>query len=124
MTAFSQVGTESSEKTKCFPIPIVKKITQDLLRGDSAIFELKLTNQLLDSTEKKVVIKDNIISSYVLKEKNYIKIIDLEREKYNTLEDFNKTLQTELKKQKLKSKLTSISSVSLAGILVFFLFIK
>lgn len=125
LTVFSQTGTTNRENdVKCFPVSVTKQIAQDLLRGDSALAELKLTNVQLEETEKKVEMKDNIISTYVQKEKNYIKIIDLEREKFNTLKDFNDNLQLELKKQKLKSKITSIGSISVIGVMGFLIISK
>ena len=50
LTAFSQTDT-NKEPVKCFPIPIVKQITKDLLSGDSAKAQLKLTEQQLYKTE-------------------------------------------------------------------------
>jgi hypothetical protein len=123
-TVSSQTGTIIKEDTKCFPISVTKRIAQDLLRGDSAINELKLTNLQLLETEKKVSFKDSIIVTFKDKEKNYINIIDLEREKFKTLEDFNDNLQLELKKQKIKGKITSIGSFSFGIILLGLLFIK
>ena len=44
--AFSQTGT-NNQPVKCFPIPVVKQITKDLMSGDSAKAQLKLTEQQL-----------------------------------------------------------------------------
>lgn len=124
LTAFSQVGTTTKEEVKCFPISITKRIAQDLLRGDSAVSELKLTNLQLGETEKKVILKDSVIIGYKEKEKNYIKIIDLEREKYSTLKDFNDKLQLQLKSQKLKTKITSFGTATVGLLLLGVLFIQ
>ena len=51
LTAFSQTVT-NNQQTKCFPLPVVKKITKDLLSGDSAKAQLKLTENQLIETEK------------------------------------------------------------------------
>jgi hypothetical protein len=67
LTAFSQTDTNNKEKVKCFPIHVAKQIAKDLLRGDSAIAELKLTNEQLIKTEEKVVLKDSVISTMVIK---------------------------------------------------------
>ena len=67
--AFSQTGT-NSEPVKCFPIPVVKQITKDLLSGDSAKAQLKLTEQQLAETEKIVEKKDSVISVMRVKEEN------------------------------------------------------
>ncbi len=106
LTAFSQTGT-SNQPTKCFTIPVVKQITKDLLSGDSAKAQLKLTEQQLFETEKKVEKKDSIITLLRMKENNYLTIIDAHEEKYSTLDSHTKKLETNLKKEKIKNKLTS-----------------
>lgn len=109
MTAFSQTGT-NNQPTKCFPIPIVKQITKDLLSGDSAKAQLKLTEQQLLETENKVVMKDSIISLLRVKETSYQTIIGAQNQKYSILEDHTKKVELNLKKEKVKNKFTSILS--------------
>ena len=91
LMSFSQNAT-SNQQTKCFPLPIVKKITKDLLSGDSAKVQLKLTESQLIETEKKSIMKDSVISLLRVKENNYITIIDAHREKFLTLETHTKKL--------------------------------
>ena len=67
LTTFSQTGT----KTKCFPESVAKMIAKDLLSGDSAKVQLKLTEEQLLETEKKVDLKDSVITTMKLKEVNY-----------------------------------------------------
>ena len=121
--AFSQTGT-NSEPVKCFPIPIVKQITKDLLSGDSAKAQLKLTEQQLVETEKIVEKKDSIISTMKLNEENYNTIITAQNEKYLILETHAKQLEWDLKKLKVKNKFTSILSGSAILILSTLLIIK
>ena len=121
--AFSQTGT-NSEPVKCFPIPIVKQITKDLLSGDSAKAQLKLTEQQLVETEKIVEKKDSIISTMKLNEENYNTIITTQNEKYLILETHTKQLEWDLKKLKVKHKFTSILSGSAILILGTLLIIK
>ena len=121
--AFSQTGT-NSEPVKCFPIPIVKQITKDLLSGDSAKAQLKLTEQQLAETEKIVEKKDSIISTMKLNEENYNTIITAQNEKYLILETHTKQLEWDLKKLKVKHKFTSILSGSAILILGTLLIIK
>lgn len=109
LTAFSQTGT-NNQPTKCFPIPIVKQITKDLLSGDSAKAQLKLTEQQLLETENKVVMKDSIISLLRVKETSYQTIIGAQNQKYSILEDHTKKVELNLKKEKVKNKFTSILS--------------
>ena len=124
LTVFSQPGTPTNSEVKCFPISIVKLITKDLIIGDSAKNLLKITERQLLETENKIILKDSIINSYIYKENNYKLIINGEREKFETLEDFNKNLQLSLKKSKFKTKLTSTISVTIIGILTGLILIK
>lgn len=121
--AFSQTGT-NSEPVKCFPIPVVKQITKDLLSGDSAKAQLKLTEQQLVETEKIVEKKDSIISIMRVKEENYNTIIAAQNEKYSILESHTKQLEWDLKKLKVKNKFTSILSGSAILVLGTFLILK
>ena len=124
LTVFSQPGTPTNSEVKCFPISIVKLITKDLIIGDSAKNLLKITERQLLETENKIILKDSIINSYIYKENNYKLIINGEREKFETLEDFNKNLQLSLKKSKFKTKLTSTRSITIIGILTGLILIK
>ena len=110
LTAFSQTDTNNKEKVKCFPVHVAKQIAKDLLKGDSAMAELKLVNEQLVKTEEKVSLKDSVISTMVTKENNYISIIDAQDKKYTVMEDYSKKLEFQLKKEKVKNKFTSILS--------------
>ena len=123
LTAFSQTGT-NNQPTKCFPIPVVKQITKDLLSGDSAKAQLVLTGQQLLETENKVVMKDSVISLLRIKETNYQTIIDAQNQKYSILEDHTKKVEWDLKKQKVKNKFTSILSGTALIVLSTLYFIK
>ena len=102
LTVFSQKDT--TPKTKCFTIPVVKQIAKDLLSGDSAKALLKLTETQLDSTIRKTYIQDSIIGTYKQKIKNYDTIIVYEKNKFNTLQSYTNKLEIDLKKEKVKSK--------------------
>ena len=122
LTAFSQ--TDTKEKLKCLPVSTFKKIAQDLLKGDSAIAELKLTNEQLVKTEEKVTLKDSVISTMVIKEKNYVEIIGTQDKKYEVLEGYTKKLEFQLKKEKVKGKFKSILGGSMIAILGVLLVIR
>ena len=124
LTVFSQPGTPTNSEVKCFPISIVKLITKDLIIGDSAKNLLKITERQLLETENKIILKDSVINSYINKENNYKLIINGERTKFETLEDFNKNLQLSLKKSKFNTKLTSTISITIIGILTGLILIK
>ena len=49
-----------------------KKIAIDLVKGDSAIAELKVVNKLVWQLNEKISTQDSIITLYIAKEQNYI----------------------------------------------------
>lgn len=113
LTAFSQRVMADTISVKCFPVPVVKAIAKDLLRGDSAIVVLRLTEIQLKETENKVIVKDSIITYLQFKETNYLKIVDEERNRFGILADFNKDLKMQLRKEKVKNKFTKIGGAIL-----------
>jgi hypothetical protein len=97
---------------------------KDLISGDSAKAELKLTEAQLVQTEKKVVLKDSVITTLRLKEVNYLTMIDAEKEKFRIVEDYSKKLEWDLKKEKVKGKFKSILGTGVIAVLTFFLITK
>jgi hypothetical protein len=122
LTVFSQ--TDTTNNTKCFPIPVVKQIMKDLMSGDSAKAQLKLTEEQLTQTEKKVVLKDSVINTLRLKETNYQTIIDSEKQKFDIMEKYSKKLEFDLKKEMVKNKFKSILGTGVIAVLTFFLITK
>ena len=120
--AFSQ--TDTSKVEKCFPIPVVKQIMKDLVSGDEAKAQLKLTEQQLLETEKKVSLKDSVITTLRLKEVNYQTIIDSEKQKFDLMEKYSKKLEFDFKKEKVKNKFKSILGTGVIVALSFFLITK
>ena len=122
LTVFSQ--TDTTTNSKSFPIPVVRQIMKDLLSGDSAKAQLKLTEQQLLETEKKVVFKDSIIISLREKESNLELIISSEKEKFKIVEDYSKKLEWDLKKEKVKGRFKSIIGTGVIVVLGFLLINK
>ena len=122
LTAFSQQDTII--KVKCLPISVFKQIAQDLLKGDSAIAQLKLSDQQITHIENKVILKDSVINTMKAKEFNYIKVIDSQNEKYNVMEKYSKKLEWDLKKERVKGKFKSILGTGVIAVLTFFLITK
>jgi hypothetical protein len=122
LTAFSQQDT--SIKTKCLPVSVFKLIAKDLLSGDSAKAELKIANEHIVGLESKVSLKDSIINTMVVKETNYLKIIDVQNQKYDVMEKYSKKLEWDLKKEKVKGKFKSILGTGVIAVLTFFLITK
>jgi hypothetical protein len=71
-TSFSQKDTSKI----CFPYDKAKRIAIDLVKGDSAIAELKVVNKLVYQLNKKINSQDSVIVLYTKKEKNYNRQID------------------------------------------------
>lgn len=94
------------------------------MSGDSAKAQLKLVEDQLLETDKKVELKDSVISLLRIKESNYNVIIDAQNEKYSTLETHTKKVEWDLKKEKVKNKFTSVLSGVAVVALTFFLIIK
>ena len=122
LTVFSQTDTTSN--VKCFPIPVVKQIMKDVLSGDSAKAQLKLTIDEVSQLENKVSLKDSIITTLRLKEENYKTIIDSEKQKFEIMERYSKKLEFDLKKEKVKNKFKSILGTGVIAVLGFFLITK
>ena len=109
LTAFSQIDT-IKQPTKCFTIPVVRLIAKDLLSGDSAKAQLVLVEQQLSETENKVTMKDSVITLLREKEVNYQIVITSQEQKYSTLERHTTKVEKDLKKQKVKNKVTNLLS--------------
>jgi len=122
LTLFSQTVTDTT--TKCFPIPMVKLIMKDLISGDEAKEQLRLTELQLKETEKKVDLKDSIIFKMEEKEKTYMQLIFDERSKYGILEDHTKKVENNLKIEKLKGRFSRSILGGGAAILVILLILK
>jgi hypothetical protein len=71
-TSFSQKDTNKI----CFSYNKAKLIAIDLVKGDSAITELKVVNKLVYQLNEKIDSQDSLIILYVEKEKNYNSQID------------------------------------------------
>jgi hypothetical protein len=126
LTAFSQTATDTATTTpvKCIPVPVVKMIIKDLMSGDSAKAVLKLTENQLKETEMKVSLKDSIITTMKVKEVNFNKIIDAEREKFKIQVDYSKGLEKALRKEKVKNKFTKFLSGGVIAAMGFLLITK
>ena len=120
--AFSQTDTSKAEKS--FPISTVRLIMKDLISGDSAKAQLKLTEAEIKELEKKVILKDSVINTLRTKETNYVKLIDSEKEKFQIIQDYSKKLESDLKKEKVKNKFKSVLGTGIIAVLTFFLITK
>lgn len=125
-TCFSQTVTKSYTDTQkiVLPVPVAKQIVIDLLRGDSAFAQLKMSNQHIIELENMVSLKDSVIDKMKLKEENYNLIILDERKKTEIYQKELKITQKELKRIKAKRTFTNIISGVLIGTLTYLYIIK
>jgi hypothetical protein len=118
LTSFSQKDTNKI----CLSYSTAKLIAIDLVKGDSAVAELKITNKLIWQLNEKISTQDSIVTLYVIKEKNYIS----QNIKYEEINIENKKIITGLendvakltrKNNNLKSGLKYLGGGFVASIL-------
>jgi len=122
--AFLLPSVIQAQDTIKIPAPVAKQIVLDLVSGDSAKAELELTQQQLTLTNKVVVLKDSIISSYIQKCNIYDERIANEQAKFNVQGLYVNQLEKSVKKLKVKLVFTKIVSIAVAGSISYFYFIK
>lgn len=114
MTSFSQTTTNNKSIVDTCKVTIscdiARKVAVDIVRGDSARAELAVTQDLLKVVEAKVVVKDQIIDSYITKEQNYNQQINLHKEKENYYTQIVAGLEGDNKKLKKKVGLLRAAS--------------
>lgn len=99
--------------------PIAKLIVKDLVSGDSAKAELKLSTITISLLESKVTLKDSIISGHVQKGIMYEERIKNEQLKFDAQGLWVKDLQKQNKKLKVKLTFTKIVGAAVAGTLTY-----
>ena len=99
--------------------PIAKLVIKDLITGDGAKQELVLFSDKIKLLEQKIVLKDSIIINLNSKVDNFNSIISTKSNQLLLSQELSKKLQTDLKKQKLKTKIFSgVGIVGMVAILV------
>lgn len=123
LSLFSQNATQNQEFIK-IPVPVVRKIVIDLVKGDSAIAQLHQSNLMIKELESKTNIQDSIIISYKQVDANNQKIISNLERKVEIVETQFKSVSKELKKQKIKSRFTNLLSSGTIVTLLYFVITK
>ena len=111
--AFSQSATDSNKIILSYPV--AKAVAKDLVTGDSALATLKLKDQEIKLLENKVSLKDSLISTYKLKELNYIHQVSTEVSKVEGWKDQYGILQKDYKKLLVKHRFTKILAYAIVG---------
>jgi hypothetical protein len=99
--------------------PIAKLVIKDLITGDGAKEELLLSLSKIRLLEQKVVLKDSVIGSLNFQVGNFKSIMITKSDQLALSQELSKRLQTDLKKQKLKTKLMGGAGlVAIAGVIL------
>lgn len=118
-SCFSQIAIDSISIQ--LEKPIAKLIIKDLLIGDSYRTELSLVNTKINLLEQKVFLKDSIIFSLNTKSSNFENILYTKQDQLSISQELSRNLQTDLKKQKLKTKLFGGTGILIAAGVIFIL---
>lgn len=94
--------------------PIARLVIKDLITGDGAKNELTLTQEKVKLLEKKVILKDSIIVNLQSQITNFNSILTTKSDQLALSQELSSKLQTDLKKQKIKTKLFSGAGILLA----------
>jgi len=97
------------------PISVAKQIVKDLVSGDSAKAELKLTNEHVVLLNQKIVLKDSIISGHVQKGIMYEDRIKNEQLKFDAQQLWVDQLRKDNKKLKVKLRFIQITGTAVIG---------
>ena len=100
--------------------PIARLVIKDLIIGDGAKEELKLLSNKLGLLETKIVVKDSVIFNLNKSVMNFENILLAKSDQLAISQELSLKLQTDLKKQKAKTKLFQLGSGALVvgGILL------
>jgi hypothetical protein len=104
LKGFSQSATDSTSIQ--LKKPTARLVIKDLIKGDGAKQELVLFKEKTILLEQKIVLKDSIISSLNSKVSNFEIMVDTQKQQLALSQELSDRLHSDLKKQKIKTKLT------------------
>jgi hypothetical protein len=104
LKGFSQSATDSTSIQ--LKKPTARLVIKDLIKGDGAKQELVLYKEKTTLLEQKIVLKDSIISTLNSKVNNFELMVDTQKQQLVLSQELSDRLQSDLKKQKIKTKLT------------------
>ena len=105
--SFSQTVTKTDSIVP-LRIPIAKLVIKDILKGDGTLLELKETQKELDLTNKKILLKDNVIGTLNSKIDNLDYIITQKDAQFSLEREKSNALLKELKGQRTKTFLYKV----------------
>lgn len=103
-------------------VPIVKLVIKDLITFDGVKLQLSETEKLLELSDKKIVLKDSVISTLETKVGNLETIITKKDEQFSLERQKSESLLKELKQEKRKGFFYKIGSgIGVAATILFLL---
>jgi len=117
LKSFSQNDINKSIRLKK---PIAKLVIKDLIIGDGAKLELGLLKKKVSLLDTKIVFKDSIITNLNERVMNFESILTTKSDQLAISKELSLKLQTDLKKQKAKTKLFQLGggAVLVGGIVL------
>lgn len=99
--------------------PIVRLVIKDLITGDGAKSEVTLVRQKVELLETKLLFKDSVIFNLNERVINFESMLNTQTNQLQLSKQLSDRLQADLKKQKVKTKLTTGAGILVAvGILI------
>ena len=90
---------------------IARLVIKDLIEGDGAKKELSITLEKVSLLNQKIVLKDSIINTNTQQISNYNSIVSQKDSQVMLFQDLSDKLHNDLRKQKLKNKMTITTSI-------------
>ena len=118
MSVFSQNVTKTEEYIN-IPIPMAKKIAVDLVKGDSAISQLRFAKMTIAKQTEKISVQGEIITRLEQKDQNNSVIISELNKKVGIFEKELSNTQKELRKVKAKKTFSTIIMGGLVGVMTY-----
>ena len=119
LSSFSQTATPTDSIVR-LEVPIVKLVIKDLVTFDGTLLELNETKRLLELSNGKLVLKDEVITTLNSKILNLETIIQKKDEQFNLEREKSNQLQKELKGQRRKTFLYKVGTFVGIGLTTFF----
>lgn len=99
--------------------PIVRLVIKDLITGDGAKSEVTLVRQKVELLETKLLFKDSVIFNLNERVINFESMLNTQTNQLQLSKQLSDRLQADLKKQKVKTKLTTGAGILVAvGIVI------
>jgi len=107
LKSFSQIDTTRVSLKE----QIARLVIKDLIEGDGAKKELSITLEKVSLLNQKIVLKDSIINTNTQQISNYNSIVSQKDSQVIMFQNLSDELQNDLRKQKLKNKMTITTSI-------------